>query len=148
QAHPSRPRGRSLAARPRLPREPPPGTLMARPASRRRRRPQADVTAGAARLSKGAHASNYLGDIMTAETARSGHSSATALRSSGWRRELSFAGVVVIVATLVNLGLYLTGRVAGATLRLDPAVGPANHQITAPDVAWKTAVPLAAGVLV
>ncbi|WP_277050024.1 DUF6069 family protein [Ruania albidiflava] len=85
---------------------------------------------------------------MTADTARSGHPSATALRSSGWRRELSFAAGVVIVATVVNLGLYLTGRVAGATLRLDPAVGPANHQITAPDVAWKTAVPLAAGVLV
>src|SRR5690625_7094639 len=74
---------------------------------------------------------------MTAETARSGHPSATALHSSSWRRELSVAAVVVIVATLVNLCLYLTGRVAGATLRLDPAVGPADHQITAPDVAWK-----------
>ena len=76
------------------------------------------------------------------------HTTGTEARSPGARRELRFAVTVVLAATAVNLGLYAIGRLAGATLRLDPAVGPANHQITAPDVAWKTLVPLAAGELV
>ena len=76
------------------------------------------------------------------------HTTGTEALAPGRRRQLRLAVTVVLAATAVNLGLYAIGRFAGATLRLDPAVGPANHQITAPDVAWKTVVPLAAGVLV
>lgn len=52
----------------------------------------------------------------------------------------------VLAATAVNLGLYGAGRLAGAALSLDPAIGPPNHHLTAFDVAWKTFVPLALGV--
>lgn len=65
-------------------------------------------------------------------------------RRRGWPLAVSAA----VVATAINLGLYGIGRLAGASLVLDPAVGPPNHQITALDVAWKTFLPLSLGMLV
>ncbi len=52
----------------------------------------------------------------------------------------------LLTATAINLTLYAAGRVAGAALSLDPAIGPPNHHLTAVDVAWKTFVPLGLGV--
>jgi hypothetical protein len=58
------------------------------------------------------------------------------------------AATSTVAATAVNLGLYAVGRWTDATLRIDPGAGAPNHLIVPVDVAWKTAVPLAAGALV
>jgi len=58
------------------------------------------------------------------------------------------AAASTVAATAVNLGLYAVGRWTYATLRVDPGAGSPNHLIIPGDVAWKTAVPLAAGALV
>jgi hypothetical protein len=58
------------------------------------------------------------------------------------------AATSTVAATAVNLGLYAVGRWTDATLRIDPGAGAPNHLIIPVDVAWKTAVPLAAGALV
>lgn len=52
----------------------------------------------------------------------------------------------LLAATAINLALYAAGRLAGAALSLDPAIGPPNHHLTAFDVGWKTFVPLGIGV--
>lgn len=52
----------------------------------------------------------------------------------------------LLAATGINLALYATGRLTGAALSLDPAIGPPDHHLTAFDVAWKTFVPLGLGV--
>lgn len=54
----------------------------------------------------------------------------------------------IAAATAANLGLYAIGLGTDATLRVDPGLGEPNHLVTGIDVAWKTALPLAAGALV
>ena len=54
--------------------------------------------------------------------------------------------LALVAATGINLALYAAGRLTGAALSLDPAIGPPNHHLTAFDVAWKTFVPLGLGV--
>lgn len=56
--------------------------------------------------------------------------------------------VVTLTATSLNVACYGLARAAGATLLLDPGVGPSNHFVTGFDVAWKTFVPVVAGALV
>ncbi|WP_147917021.1 DUF6069 family protein [Ruania zhangjianzhongii] len=62
------------------------------------------------------------------------------------RTVLRRAAFGLLAATAINLALYATGRLVGAALSLDPAIGPPNHHLTAFDVAWKTFVPLSLGV--
>ena len=62
------------------------------------------------------------------------------------RTVLRRAAFGLLAATAINLGLYAAGRLAGAALSLDPAIGPPNHHLTAFDVGWKTFAPLALGV--
>jgi hypothetical protein len=64
------------------------------------------------------------------------------------RKLLSVSAVSILAAAAVNLGLYAIGRAAHASLRVDPGAGPPNHLVIAPDVAWKTILPLALGALV
>lgn len=56
--------------------------------------------------------------------------------------------VVALTATLLNVAWHSLARAAGATLLLDPGVGPPNHFVTSFDVVWKTLVPVAAGASV
>lgn len=58
------------------------------------------------------------------------------------------AAVATLTATALNVGCYILARAVGATLLLDPGVGPSNHLVTGLDVAWKTFVTVAAGALV
>jgi hypothetical protein len=64
------------------------------------------------------------------------------------RRLISVSAVSILVAAAVNLGLYTLGRGAHASLRVDPGAGPPNHLVIAPDVVWKSILPLALGTLV
>lgn len=81
--------------------------------------------------------------------------SATAPAPAGNRRAApSFgrfartAANVSLIATTLNLACFGVARAVGATLLVDPGIGPANHLVTGVDVAWKTAVPVLAGSLV
>ena len=76
---------------------------------------------------------------MTAEAS-------TAIKGAQQRTVLRRSVLGILAATAVNLCLYGVGRLAGAALSLDPAIGPPNHHLTAFDVAWKTFVPLGLGV--
>ncbi|GAA3064578.1 MULTISPECIES: DUF6069 family protein [Actinomycetes] len=68
-------------------------------------------------------------------------------RSSELRRPLPTLGaVVVLVATLLNLGVFFTAHALGASLRLDPLGQEPGHLLRWVDVAWKTALPLAIGI--
>ena len=53
----------------------------------------------------------------------------------------------ILIATAVNLGLYALGRASSATMTIDPGLGSPGHVIAVLDVVWKTAVPLALGLL-
>ena len=56
--------------------------------------------------------------------------------------------ITTVVAIALNVGLYAIGRATGAALKIDPALGQADHAIILGDVVWKTAVPLALGAVV
>lgn len=70
----------------------------------------------------------------------------TTVAQTQQRTVLRRSALGLLAATAINLGLYGAGRLAGAALSLDPAIGPPNHHLTAFDVGWKTFVPLALGI--
>ena len=59
----------------------------------------------------------------------------------------ALTAMVVLAAVLANLGLYITARALGASMRIDPYGSAPNHLVIGGDVAWKTAAPLLLGVV-
>lgn len=55
--------------------------------------------------------------------------------------------LLVLAVTLLNLGVHAAARALGASMRLDPPGQEPNHLIPWFDVAWKSALPLAVGLV-